>query len=89
MSNKRKHARLPLPMKVEVSVEGQGIVMTNTRDMSDGGVFLEKNDNLIFQVGTKLRIRVIENMQGDEPNEIPATVVRVIDEGVAVKFDID
>lgn len=89
MSNQRKHARLPLPMKVEVSVEDQGAFEMKTRDMSDGGVFLEKNENLILQIGSKLSIKVIETMQGDEATSIPATVVRVMDDGVAVKFDID
>lgn len=89
MSNQRKHARLPLPMKVEVLVEGQEVAITKTRDISDGGVFLENNENLTFQIGLKLTIRVIESMQGGEPSEIPATVVRVTDDGAAVKFDID
>lgn len=90
MSNQRKHARLPLPMKVEVSVEGQEVaVVTKTRDMSDGGVFLEHNESLSLQAGTKLTIKVIESMSGGEASQIPATVVRVTDDGVAVNFDID
>lgn len=88
MSNQRKHQRLPLPMKVEVCVEGQCAVATKTRDMSDGGVFLEHNENLLLQAGTKLTIKVIESMSGGEANQIPATVVRVTEDGVAVKFDI-
>ena len=88
MSNNRKHPRLPLPMTVEVSIDKQGAAMTKTRDMSDGGVFLEKTDELDFEMGTKLTIKVVENMQGDEASQIPATVVRVTDDGVAVSFDI-
>ena len=89
MSNQRKHPRLPLPMKVEVCVEGQCGVVTKTRDMSDGGVFLEHNESLHLQAGTKLTIKVIESMSGGEASEIPATVVRVTDDGAAVEFDID
>lgn len=89
MSNQRKHPRLPLPMKVEVSVEGQGAVITKTRDMSDGGVFLETHADLVLQAGTQLTIKVIETMQGGEASEIPATVVRVAADGVAVRFDLD
>jgi len=88
MSNNRKHPRLPLPMTVEVSIDKQGIAMTKTRDMSDGGVFLEKTDELDFEMGTKLTIKVVENMQGEQANEIPATVVRVAEDGVAVMFDL-
>jgi len=89
MTNKRKYPRLPLPMKVEVSVEDQEPVVMKTRDMSDGGVFLEDNENIILQMGVKLTIKVIESMQGGDPAEIPATVVRVADDGFAVQFDLD
>ena len=89
MTNQRKHSRLPLPMTVEISVEDQVPVVMKTRDMSDGGVFLEYNKNLVLQMGVKLTIRVVENMQGEEPPAIPATVVRVTDDGFAVQFDQD
>lgn len=89
MSNQRKHARLPLPMTVEVLVEDQTPVIAKTRDMSDGGVFLEYNKNLVLQMGVKLVIKVVESMQGEEPPAIPATVVRVTDDGFAVRFDLD
>jgi c-di-GMP-binding flagellar brake protein YcgR len=88
MSNKRQFPRLPLPMTVEVTVAEQGTVQMKTRDMSDGGVFLENNENIILLMGVKLTIKVIENMQGEEAAEIPATVVRVTNDGVAVQFDI-
>ncbi len=87
MTNQRKHSRLPLPMTVEVLVEDQAPVIMKTRDMSDGGVFLEYNENLVLQMGVKLTIKVVENMQGEEPPAIPATVVRVTDDGFAVQFD--
>ena len=89
MTNSRKHPRLPLPLKVEVLVDDQMPVIMTTRDMSDGGVFLEENENLVLQMGVKLTIKVLENMQGGEPPEIPATVVRVTDDGFAVQFDLD
>ena len=89
MTNQRKHPRLPLPMKVEVSAEDQEPVIMKTRDMSDGGVFLEENKNMVLLTGTKLTIKVLEAMQGEAPSEIPATVVRVADDGVAVQFDLD
>lgn len=87
MSNKRRFPRLPLPMTVDVTVADHGAVQMKTRDISDGGVFLEENENIILQMGVKLTIKVIENMQGEEAAEISATVVRVTDDGVAVKFD--
>ncbi len=76
-------------MQVEVSVENQQPVIMKTRDMSDGGVFLEENKNIILQMGVKLTLKVIESVQGDEPPEISATVVRVAEDGVAVQFDFD
>ncbi len=89
MTNQRKHSRLPLPMKVEVSVAGQAPAIMTTRDMSDGGVFLEKNENIVLQMATKVTIKVLENMQGEEPPAIPATVVRITDDGFAVQFDLN
>ena len=89
MSNKRKFPRLPLPMSVEVTVQDQEPVVMKTRDMSDGGVFLEENDNIILQMGVKLTIKVIEEMKEGDTVAIPATVVRVTDDGFAVQFDSD
>lgn len=89
MDNKRKAPRLPFPMAVEVTVKGQAAIKMNTRDMSDGGVFLEDDKNTILQMGTKLTLKVIEGMQGEDAAEISATVVRVVDDGVAVQFDTD
>jgi len=89
MTNSRKHPRIPLPLQVEVLVEDQAPVIMKTRDMSDGGVFLEENKNLVLQMGVKLTIKVLETMHGEEPPEIPATVVRVTDDGFGVQFDLD
>lgn len=89
MNNKRQYARIPLPMIVEVIVEDEDPVIMKTRDVSDGGVFLENNDNIILQMGVKLTIKVVEDMPGGQPNEIPATVVRVTDDGFAVQFDLN
>jgi len=60
-----------------------------TRNMSDSGVFLENNDNLGLQIGTKLTIKVIEDLQVDNIAAIPATVVRIADDGFALKFELD
>ncbi len=87
MSNKRQYARTPLPITVEVTVEDEDPVIMKTRDVSDGGVFLESNENAILQMGMKVSIQVIEKMPGEQASEISATVVRVTDDGFAVQFD--
>lgn len=87
MENKRKSPRLPLPMMVEVVFKEEDPVVMKTRDVSDSGVFLEANENIILQMGVKLSIRVIEEMTGEEASIINATVVRVTDDGFAVQFD--
>ena len=91
MNNKRQSPRLPLliPMSVKMTVENQDPVVMKTRNMSDSGVFLENNDNLGLQIGTKLTIKVIEDLQVDNIAAIPATVVRIADDGFALKFELD
>ncbi len=87
VENKRKHPRLTVPMQVELSYADAESVMLTTRDISDGGVFLVSPEGKFPALNTQVQIKVKASLQGEEPQSIDATVVRVSEEGVGLKFD--
>lgn len=87
--NNRKYPRLAVPMQIELAYEGADAIELTTRDVSDGGVFLETHTgSKLPEINTRVIIKVIANLQGEEPPSIPGTVVRVTDEGIGIMYDL-
>ncbi len=86
MSDQRKYRRIAVCMTVEVTTaDGETRVLT-TRDLSDGGVFLEGDDAHCLNLGEDLMLKVSVALQGDEAPVVKARVVRETAEGVGVCF---
>ena len=87
-SEKRQFARIKLPVTVELSLEGEAPVLLITRDISDGGAFLEtKQGTPELGVGTRVYIKVNADLNGEPPPRIAARIVRTSPEGLAVAFE--
>lgn len=76
-------------MQVELSYAKAEAIMLTTRDISDGGVFLIGHEGTLPALNTRVQIKVKASLQGEEPQRINATVVRVSEEGLGLKFDDD
>jgi len=86
--DKRQYQRLPVAMTVEVMLPAGGKQVLRTRDISEGGVFLECEDELqALGVGTELYLTVTLSLEGDAPPTVKARVVRATDEGIGVRFE--
>lgn len=91
MREHRRHERYPIEVEVEVVVPKKLLFSEKrrmrTRDMSQGGLFLEADGKPLPSVGAELRVRVIKEQAGEEPMPVVrARVVRVSQDGMAVTF---
>ncbi|MCW8918821.1 MAG: PilZ domain-containing protein [Gammaproteobacteria bacterium] len=85
----RRFARIPLPMEVEVRMEGAEMMVLETIDISNGGAFIKAEAHQCPAVGTELSLRVKGNLGGEEPPTVQARVVRVTSEGFGIRFLTD
>lgn len=82
----RSFSRIPLPMEVEVRVEGTEMMVLETIDISNGGAFIKAAAHQCPAIGTELSLKVKGNLGGEEPPTVRARVVRITGEGIGVKF---
>ena len=88
-SNKRAFARIPLPMDIEVRVEGADPVVMVTVDISNGGAFIKADPAQCPAVGTEIDLKVKGQLGGEDPPTVRARVVRTTAEGMGVQFLAD
>lgn len=85
-SNKRNFARLPVPMDVEVRMDGAEMMVLVTVDISNGGAFIKAEPQQCPPIGSVLSLKVKGLLGGEEPPTVQARVVRVTAEGIGVEF---
>jgi len=85
MTDNRKDSRLGIKLDVDVQTPEQEC-STQTRDLSTGGVFLEKGDMALPSEGDIVQIKIKQSFDGNEPPLVKARVVRVDDDGIALAF---
>lgn len=66
MSNQRQHPRTPMKCRIRISHPDIGDVYGQTRDLSDGGVFVENPELAALPAGT-----IVEGQVQDMPIEAP------------------
>ncbi len=71
MTNQRQHPRTPMKCRIRISHPDIGNVYGQTRDLSDGGVFVENPDLAALAIGT-----IVEGQVQDMPIEAP--ILRMI-----------
>lgn len=82
----RKFPRFTISLEVEVRDATSGVQLLNTKDISDGGVFLEMDADSIPSIGTELELKLKEIGGGEEPQPVRVRVVRVTEDGVGLEF---
>ncbi|MBI3561053.1 MAG: PilZ domain-containing protein [Gammaproteobacteria bacterium] len=86
MSDERRtDQRLGIRLEVEVETETDRASL-HTRDISSTGVFLVGDPPRLPTVGSILIIRVKQSLGDGEAPVVRAEVVRVDNEGIALKF---
>lgn len=82
--NKRLHSRIKLPAKVKLMHPDIGELILKTRDVSDGGVYVECDDPEILPIGSEASMQVI-----NDDIEMPVVVVKIVrkdSEGLGLEF---
>lgn len=86
MRNKRRHERYPLTVEVELVDSATGKSVVQTKDLSDGGLFLRLGAKPWPSIGSVVTVRVSETGYGAAPPLLRARVVRVAAEGIGLEF---
>jgi hypothetical protein len=84
--NKRRHERFPLTVEVELVDSATGKSVVQTKDLSDGGLFLRLGAKPWPSIGSVVTVRVNETGDGAAPPLLRARVVRVTAEGIGLEF---
>ncbi len=83
----RQHARVQIPLLVELSHPALGTVQSKARDISEGGIFVFL-DNPPVKVGSKLKLRLLTVLPTDtQPTPtVDMEVKRVAEDGLGLAF---
>jgi len=84
MSDNRIFPRTPMKCQVKISHPNIGDVVVNTRDISDGGIFLISDELSMPPLGSIVRGQV-QGMSSEGPI-LKLEVVRVEAAGIGLKF---
>ncbi len=84
MSNNRIHTRTPMKCRVKISHPSIDEMIINTRDISDGGIFLVTEDIPMPPIGTIVQGQ-IQGM-GFEGPILKLEIVRMEPCGIGLKF---
>jgi len=84
MSDTRNDPRTPMKCQVKVSHDSIGDILVNTRDISDGGIFLLTEDINMPPVGTVVQGQV--QGMGMVAPILKMQIVRIEPSGIGLKF---
>lgn len=85
-SNRRTDNRLDVCLKVEVTYADGSTTAFCTKNMSTTGLFLEKGDNDLPEIGSIVHIKVSAELGIEDAPLVRAEVVRRTEEGVGIMF---
>ena len=85
-NEKRSCIRKPLDLYVDIYLLDEHLCRTQTRDISLDGAFIE-NCATELSPNERLELHIHANDEEQAPLNLQATVVRLPDDGVGVKFD--
>ncbi len=93
---RRRHPRIPMTVEVEAQCEGGEKVTLTTNDISGGGAFLQWESADSPGVGSLMRLGTDDELMlqvfgmlgdGGAPPRVRAQVIRVMEDGIAVRFE--
>ena len=84
--NRRTDNRLDICLKVEVSYANGSSALFCTKNMSTTGLFLEKGDNELPEVGSIIHIKVSSELGMADAPLVKAEVTRKTEDGVGIMF---
>lgn len=83
-TDNRRYPRIPVRCRVLISHDSCGEVLAQTRDISDGGIFIVTNPESLPPIGTLVRGQV-QGMLVDAP-VVDMEIVRIEPGGIGLRF---
>lgn len=84
--NQRKHARHQIRVDVKLTYTESDEQVLNTRDMSEGGMFLEAGDTIECPLGEMVHLTYFNPLDDNKETSKDAVIVRKTDDGIAIAF---
>lgn len=84
--NKRRYPRKEIKVSVELTFLDQPYTIVNTRDISEGGMFIEVNSAQEFPIGEMVNVHYLDPLNNDEDTFKDAVIVRIANEGIGISF---
>lgn len=86
-ANKRDSNRVGLVIEIKVTCEDKSEHILSSRNISDQGVFLEYNGEILdLPIGTQVILQVCSQMGNEPPPPVDAKIVRTTKEGMGLQF---
>ncbi len=84
--NQRRYPRHQIKVSVELTFLDEPYNIVNTRDISEGGMFIEVESAEKFPLGEMVHVHYLDPLHNDEDTFKDAIIVRVQDDGIAISF---
>ena len=84
--NLRKHPRKHIKVSVELTFLDQPYAVVNTRNISEGGMFIEVDSAVNFPIGEMVSVHYLDPLNDDADTFKDAIIVHKTDEGVGICF---
>jgi hypothetical protein len=84
MINNRQHSRYPIGVSIKITHDSIGEMLLETKDISDGGLFVVVNPQKMLPLGTIVEGQV--QGMAEDPPIVKMEVVRVTNKGIGLKY---
>lgn len=84
--NQRRHPRKEIKVSVELTFLDEPYTIVTTRDISEGGMFIEVKPTDVFPIGELVSIHYLNPLKDNEDTFKDAAIVRVVEDGIAISF---
>lgn len=84
--NNRRHTRHDVQIDVTLTLMEDNARTMQTRDLSEGGMFLETTTPSDFPLGEMVHVNYLNPLRDNDDTDVDAIIVRVSDNGIGVAF---
>jgi c-di-GMP-binding flagellar brake protein YcgR len=84
--DQRRFPRKEIKVSVELTFLDEPYTIVKTRDISEGGMFIEVKSADTFPIGELVNVHYLDPLNDNEDTYKDAAIVRVVEEGIAISF---
>jgi len=84
--NQRKYPRKDIKVSVELTFLDEPYEIVDTRNISEGGMFIEVNPASKFPIGELVNVHYLDPLNNDEDTFKDAIIVHINNDGLGICF---